>query len=174
MYCRPAQDVHVTAFRTDGDKIVLRIEIDRASRRPVVVLESDGSRRAYYRVRDENILAPELMVRAWIASADSGEGMLLSLSSAEQCLIDMLDEGPVAVEDYMKSARISRATAEDTVVSPPLHAATRFPLRRQVIPHRQAAGRVNSINIKSLDNTKRPRILTNPGPQSDVQNLCSV
>ncbi len=116
MYCRPAQDVHVTAFRTDGDKIVLRIEIDRASRRPVVVLESDGSRRAYYRVRDENILAPELMVRAWIASADSGEGMLLSLSSAEQCLIDMLDEGPVAVEDYMKSARISRATAEDTVV----------------------------------------------------------
>lgn len=116
MYCRPAQEILVTAFRTEGDRIVLRIEIERAQRRPVVVLEADGSRRAYYRVKDENIVAPDLMVRAWIASADSGDGMLLSLSSAEQRLIAMLDEAPVTVEEFMIAARVSRASAEDTVI----------------------------------------------------------
>ncbi|MDE5673704.1 MAG: ATP-binding protein, partial [Duncaniella sp.] len=115
MYCRPAQGIRVTAFRTEGDKTVLRIEIDRSTVRPVVVLEADGSRRAYYRVKDENILAPELMVRAWMASATS-EGCVISFSTAEKSLVDMLDKGPVAVEDFMLSAHVSRATAEDTVI----------------------------------------------------------
>lgn len=115
MYCRPAQQTHVTAFKTEGDKIVLRIEIDRAERRPVVVLEADGSRRAYYRVKDENIAAPDLMVRAWIASAEA-DGCILSLSEAEQRLIAMMADGPTAFEDFMLAARVSRATAEDMVI----------------------------------------------------------
>lgn len=115
MYCRPAQQIRVTAFRTEGDRIVLRIEIDRATERPVVVLEADGSRRAYYRVKDEKIAAPDLMVRAWIASAGS-EGCILSLSEAEQRLIAMMEEGPTAFEDFMLAARVSRATAEDMVI----------------------------------------------------------
>lgn len=115
MYCRPSQEIRVTAFRTEGDKTVLRIEIDRSPVRPVVVLEADGSRRAYYRVKDENILAPELMVRAWVASANS-EGCVISFSTAEKSLVDMLDDGPVSVEDFMLSAHVSRASAEDTVI----------------------------------------------------------
>lgn len=121
MYCRPAQEIRVTAFRTEGDKTVFRVEISRASERPVVVLEADGSRRAYYRVKDENIVAPDLMVRAWVAAASSSDGVLLSLSESESCLMNMLDGGgAVTVEDFMIGARISRATAEDTVVR--LHA----------------------------------------------------
>ncbi|WP_289758094.1 hypothetical protein [uncultured Duncaniella sp.] len=92
-----------------------RIEIDRSPVRPVVVLEADGSRRACYRVKDENILAPELMVRAWVASANS-EGCVISFSTAEKSLVDMLDDGPVAVEDFMLSAHVSRALAEDIVI----------------------------------------------------------
>lgn len=115
MYCRPSQEIRVTAFRTEGDKTVLRIEIDRSPSRPVVVLEADGSRRAYYRVKDENILAPDLMVRAWVASM-SADGCIVSLSKAEQQLIDMLDNGLTSVEDFMLAAHISRASAEDTVV----------------------------------------------------------
>ncbi len=120
MYCRPAQEIRVTAFRTEGDKTVFRVEISRADVRPVVVLEADGSRRAYYRVKDENIAAPDLMVRAWIAAASAGEGVLLSLSESESRLMAMLDGGSATVEDFMIAARISRATAEDTVVR--LHA----------------------------------------------------
>ena len=115
MYCHPSQEIRVTAFKTDPEKIVFRIEIDRAERRPVVVLESDGSHRAYYRVKDENIVAPDLMVRAWIAAAGS-DGCVFSLSDAEQRLIAMMDEGPTVFDDFMLSARVSRALAEDIVI----------------------------------------------------------
>ena len=102
-------------LKIEWTKPRLRIEIDRSPVRPVVELEADGSRRAYYRVKDENILAPELMVRAWVASANS-EGCVISFSTAEKSLVDMLDDGPVAVEDFMLSAHVSRASAEDTVI----------------------------------------------------------
>ena len=115
MYCRPSQEIRVTAFKTEPDKVVLRIEIDRAERRPVEVLESDGSRRAYYRVKDENIAAPDLMVRAWVAAAES-DGCVFSLSAAEQRLIAMMEEGPTVFDDFMLSAHVSRALAEDIVI----------------------------------------------------------
>ncbi|MCM1355178.1 MAG: ATP-binding protein [Staphylococcus sp.] len=120
MYCHPPQQIHVTAFRTDPDKTVLRIEIDRARRRPVAVIEADGAHRAYYRVKDENIAAPDIMVRAWIAAA-ADEGHLISITSPQQQLIDMMQQSTrVTVETFMLTAHVSRSTAEDTVIS--LHA----------------------------------------------------
>ena len=115
MYCRPSQKIRVTAFKTEADKVVFRIEIDRAERRPVVVLEANGVRHAYDRVKDENILAPDLMVRAWMAAAES-DGYVISLSDAERCLLGMMEQGPTALEDFMLSAHVSRATAEDMVI----------------------------------------------------------
>ncbi|MCM1077295.1 MAG: ATP-binding protein [Bacteroides sp.] len=119
MYCHPAQEIHVTAFRTEGDKLVLRIVIDRAAHRPVFVLEADGSRHAYYRVKDENIAAPDLMVRAWTAAA-SGRSYAVQFSEAEQRLMEMMTEGPTDFLTFMRSAHISQTTAEDIVIR--LHA----------------------------------------------------
>lgn len=116
MYCHPPQEIHVTAFRVEDDKTVLRIEIDRARRRPVLVSEADGSRHAYYRVKDENIAVTPLMVRAWEAAASETEGVLISLSESESLLTGMLASGPVAFEEFMLSAKVSRSTAEDIVV----------------------------------------------------------
>ena len=65
MYCVPPQQLRVTAFKTEGGHTVVRVEIDRAPARPVQVKEAEGHLRAYYRVRDENIAAPPLLVKAW-------------------------------------------------------------------------------------------------------------
>lgn len=116
MYCSPPQEIHVTAFRTDGDKTVLRIEIDRAASRPVMVIEADGTRHAFYRVRDENILAPQLMLRAWRESASEKEGTLIALTDAGRSLMAMISERAVSVEEFMLAAKVSRSHAEDTVV----------------------------------------------------------
>lgn len=116
MYCRPTQKIKVTAFRTEGDKTVLRIEIARSMQRPVNVIEADGSMRAYYRVKDENIVAPDLMVRAWKATVATDFGCILTLNDAEQRLLAMIDSEPVLIEDFMLSARISRTLAEETIV----------------------------------------------------------
>ncbi len=119
MYCRPEQEIHVTAFKAEGGLTVFRVEIDRAQVRPVMVNESKGEWRAYYRVKDENIAAPQLMVRAWERAAQA-EGMLISLSDAESRLLAMATEGGVTLETFMVETHISRATAEETVIR--LHA----------------------------------------------------
>ncbi|MDE5904755.1 helix-turn-helix domain-containing protein [Duncaniella sp.] len=116
MYCRPPQEIRVTAFKAEEEKTVLRIEIDRAQRRPVLVMEADGSAHAYYRVKDENISATPLMVRAWEAASSETEGVLISLSESESRLAGMIADGPVTVEEFMLAAKVSRSTAEDIVV----------------------------------------------------------
>lgn len=119
MYCRPEQEINVTAFKCEGGHTVFRIEISRSKVRPVMVHETDGTWKAYYRVKDENIAAPQLMVRAWECAAKN-EGTLLSLNDAERCLLELAAKGPVRLEEFMVSAHVSRGMAEDMVVS--LHA----------------------------------------------------
>ena len=115
MYCRPAQNVEFTAYKTEGGAIVICAEIARASRRPVQVQEPDGSWRTYYRVKDENIVAPDLMVRAW-RQKEAQEGSLLSFSETESVLINYLKEnGNATIEEFMKIARISRHSAEEII-----------------------------------------------------------
>ncbi|MBQ2838934.1 MAG: ATP-binding protein [Muribaculaceae bacterium] len=116
MYCRPAQKVEFTAFKTEGGAIVIRAEIAKSSHRPVQAQEPDGSWRTYYRVKDENIVAPELMVRAW-RKKESQKGALLSFSEPESTLIGHLEENEMTtIEEFMKIARISRHTAEEIII----------------------------------------------------------
>lgn len=117
MFCNPPQEVKITAFRVDNGAVVLRADILKADRRPVYSKSVDGTWRAYYRVKDENIVAHPVMVKAWRHVAEVEEGMVFSLSEKETALLDYLDEwGMTTVEDYMTGTHISRAAAEDIVV----------------------------------------------------------
>ncbi len=119
MYCRPEQEIQVTAFKAEGGLTVFRVEIRKSAVRPVMVKETDGNWKAYYRVRDENIAAPELMVKAWRREAE-GDGTVVTLSEAEKCLLAMASDVPVSLEDFMLTAHVSRAAAEELVTR--LHA----------------------------------------------------
>ncbi len=115
MYCRPAQEVKITAFSTEGGAIVMRAEIAKSERRPVMSQEPDGTWRAYYRVNDENIVAPEIMVRSWLRQ-NSVDGELFTLSTAESALLHFLDEHKdTTIVEYMRIAHVSQATAENIV-----------------------------------------------------------
>ncbi|MDE6458345.1 MAG: ATP-binding protein [Muribaculum sp.] len=117
MYCHPPQEVKITAFKVDNGAVVLRADIVKADRRPVYSKGTDGTWRAYYRVKDENIVAHPVMVKAWRHVAEAEDGLVLSLSDTESALLDYLDEwGWTTVEDYMTGAHISRAAAEDIIV----------------------------------------------------------
>ena len=56
------------------------------------------------------------MARAWEAAAAETDGVLIALSESESRLTEMLAEGPVSLEEFMLSAKVSRSTAEDIVV----------------------------------------------------------
>lgn len=118
MYCVPPQQLRVTAFKTEGGHTVVRVEIDRASTRPVLVKEAEGHLRAYYRVRDENIAAPPLLVKAWQRAAEQSSGSMLGIDSHGQQLLRMAsDDKGVTLEDFMVKAHISRAMAEELAIS---------------------------------------------------------
>lgn len=117
MYCKPSQQVTFTAFKVDGGAIVVRAEVAKSQHRPVLSQESDGSWQAYYRIKDENIAAPDIMVKAWKLQ-NSKRGRLFSLSDAESRLLHFLDEHKeTTVSEYMHYAHVSQTMAEDIVVN---------------------------------------------------------
>lgn len=116
LYCRPPQDLRITAFSTEGGAIVIRAEIPKSLVRPVQSQEPDGSWRAYYRVKDENIMAHPLMVRSW-RKESSTEGLTMALSEAEQGVLRYLRSvSSASVEQIMIEASLSKRTAEDIIV----------------------------------------------------------
>lgn len=115
LYCRPAQHVDITAFSVEGGAIVVRAQIAKAERRPVYARDTDGSWRAYFRVKDENIVAHPVMLAAWERKS-RGADTLFTLSEAETALLAYLDEwGMTTIERYMTGAHISHTAAVDIV-----------------------------------------------------------
>lgn len=114
-YCVPPQPIRVDAFIAEGGHKVVRVEIDAAPHRPVMVDEGGGQLRAYWRVADENIAASPLMVRAWKAR-ESESGMLLTLDGTERRILDLVTESPREVEEIMLAVHLSRSRAEDVIV----------------------------------------------------------
>lgn len=117
MYCYPPQRIEVSAFDVDVGTVVVRVEIPKAKSRPVMSREADGTWTAYYRVKDENIVANPVMVKAW-RHRSQGREVVFSLTEAESSLLSYLDEwGMTTVEDYMRGAHISRPLAEDIIIN---------------------------------------------------------
>ena len=115
LYCRPAQTVEFTAFRTGDTGTVIRASIARSAERPVCAQDDDRSWQAYYRIADENIRAHPLMVRAWRHAA-SGRKSLLRLDGADGRLLEALRGGALTIERALIATGASRRPAENAVV----------------------------------------------------------
>lgn len=116
MYCTPPQSINVGAFTVEAGAVVFKVEIDKAPRRPVMVKEAAGELKAYYRVRDENILAHPLMVKIWERAAAADRGMLLDLSAAQRSLLDIIErEGSLPFSQYLRKAHVSQSLGEEAV-----------------------------------------------------------
>ncbi len=115
LYCRPAQQLRFTAYRAAEGAVVIQADIDRCDAPPVMAQEHDGSWHAYYRVADENIAAPAIMVKSW-RHKNTGTFNLITFNTAEQSLLDLLRDMPhVSIEDFMLQCHISRRTAEECI-----------------------------------------------------------
>ncbi|MCM1029497.1 MAG: ATP-binding protein [Pseudoflavonifractor sp.] len=136
LYCRPEVVLRFTAFRCEGGLNVIRAEISPAGPlRPVMAQESDGRWRAYYRVADENIAAPELMVRSWI---DSGAS-LLDAPLIATAIDHMRRRGHASPHTLAASLAVTEARSEEIIL-----ALMRMGLARMV--YRDGAFRVVAAN----------------------------
>ncbi|MBP3890252.1 MAG: ATP-binding protein [Muribaculaceae bacterium] len=115
IYCRPSQQIEFAAYRADGGEVVFIAEIAESHDKPVSVAEADGTLRAYYRVKDENIAASALMVESW-SSQRQTETSVLRLTEAETTLLRRIEAcDTVTLDDYMKLAHCSRRMMEMSV-----------------------------------------------------------
>lgn len=115
MCCRPPQTLRITPFACEGGVVVVRAEIDPSAVKPVKALEPDGSWKAYFRVKDENIAAHPLMVKAW-RKATSRKGTLFSLGDAENELLALISSADgLTVDDFHAAVRMTRTRADEVL-----------------------------------------------------------
>lgn len=119
LYCHPSQPVEFTAFTAEDGAMVIRAEIRPHTGRSVMARHADGSWHAYFRVADENILAPDLMVKAW-ERKNRAEDSVVCLTAAQRRLLSSLEatgEEGASLAELMKEARMSESAASDTVTA---------------------------------------------------------
>ena len=110
IYCRPEPSVTFHAYKAND-------EVAPSDIRPIYVQEDDGTQKAYIRVADENILAPELLVRAW-RRQNSPQGSLLTLNAVETTVIDTIAAsagGMISSEQLIRMVKASRFTIEEAI-----------------------------------------------------------
>lgn len=112
-YCRPAQTVEFTAFNVGQGTVVIRASIAAAESRPVYACDTDNSWKAFFRVADENIVAHRLMVESWkMRESSVDESLLFSLSDMESRLLELVDNGGIALDARDIAVRLHVPTNE--------------------------------------------------------------
>ena len=118
MYCQPEQKVLFTIYKVEG-KTVVKADIAEAELKPVKAPDEKGAWKAYYRVRDENILATSLHVKMMAHDSDNDNDIaIINFSQREQQLVDYLTtHGGISVNGITRLLHCSRPSAEDLVLS---------------------------------------------------------
>lgn len=117
MYCQPEQQLEFEVFRVAG-KNVLKVNIEEAAHKPVKAQDDNGKWRAYYRVKDENILATSTHVKVMklTTTAQAGDNVI-TFSQSEELLLNYLqDHGGITLGGFERLAHISFATAQNIVI----------------------------------------------------------
>lgn len=111
MYCIPAQELHFTAYKTEGGRaIVVSAEVAPSPEKGVMCIEADGSRQAYFRIHNENIAVTPLMLDCWRARYHSAS-IPTGATDAEREVLARLDaHGPMLPERLAASIRRSAET----------------------------------------------------------------
>lgn len=115
-FCSPEVKPEFTAFRCEGGAVVFRVEIAPAGPdRPVMVSEADGTKKAYFRVADENITAPPLMVRAWRERKTQHAFVMTDAMHRAMTILD--SRGELTARSLAADAAISLASAEEIIIT---------------------------------------------------------
>ena len=112
MYTRPEVPFIAKRWNVNG-KVVLEIYISPSENRPHLAPDKEDRYRAYIRVADENILANEVIMRAWKKRKKS-EGTLLEISDPVEILFAWLDTHDyISVRQFCRIAHIRYYKALD-------------------------------------------------------------
>ena len=112
MYCRPKVPFEAKEWNTEG-KVVLEVKVKPSSVKPHHSPDKNDIYKAYIRVNDENIVAPEVLEMAW-SKMSNLNGTYLTISRPVEKLLNYLEVNPyITISQFRRVARINYYTAKN-------------------------------------------------------------
>jgi len=111
-YCRPEVHFKSKEWIIKGKKI-LEVEIFSSDKKPHKALDKEGVYKAFYRFRDENLLAKGVQMKVW-SKHYSDKNISISIDGDYNWLLEYLQEySTITVNEFRNYAGISKHVAED-------------------------------------------------------------
>ena len=112
LYSSPKINFETTTWEIEG-KVVLEITIEASTKKPHYAENDNKKWKAYIRKNDENILANNVLLKAW-KLARNKSGFLFEYNQPRKALIDYLSENKqITLSKFAKIAHIRRIEAEN-------------------------------------------------------------
>lgn len=116
LYCRPAVRFEVRKWDFDK-KSVLEVIVPKGKKPPYSVKDDTDNWLIYIRVKDQNLLAPRILLKLWEAER-SLEPPVMSYSDKEELLLQYLDENEsISLPQFCEIAEIPRLLADHIIIN---------------------------------------------------------
>jgi len=116
LYCRPVVRFEVRKWDFDK-KSVLEVIVPKGNKPPYSVKDDTDNWLVYIRVKDQNLLAPRILLKLWEAEK-SNEPPVMSYSDKEEILLRFLDEYPrITLPLFCQIAEIPRQLADHIIIN---------------------------------------------------------
>lgn len=116
IYSRPEIPFQTKIWKQEG-KTVLEITVPESKNKPHFVRNADGTEEAFIRIKDENILAPDVLIRVW-QKQNHPKGTLVRYSQDEEILLRFLDRhDSITQTQFERLAKISKRAAAETLAN---------------------------------------------------------
>ena len=89
-FCKPEASIKFDTYHVDGRTIVIAT-VPPSANRPICALNEEGCKRAYIRIKDENIVASPVHLTLWRES-QKPQGAILTYNDEIRLLLDILKE----------------------------------------------------------------------------------
>lgn len=111
-YCKPEVPFISKDWMVKGKK-VLEVSIPASEKKPHKAPDKDGRFKAFFRLRDENLLASGVQMKVWTKYYSSGN-ISISIEGDYKWLLEYLQEySTITVNEFRNYAGISKHLAED-------------------------------------------------------------
>lgn len=116
LYCRPEIRFSTETWYIKG-KTVLEITIPKSLQKTYYARDKDGKWKVYIRVKDQNLLANRVLIKAW-KQRQKKRGTLIRYTDKEKILLDYLSEhSSITFSKFRRIARISPFKAERILIN---------------------------------------------------------
>ncbi len=115
MYCKPPVKYSYKSWNIKG-KIVLEIDVKPSVKKPHKAVHENGKWLTYIRVKDENIVANNVLLEVW-RRQKSKQATVIKYTEVEKKLLEVLEKKKkIKINDFCREAVIPQKKAEKILV----------------------------------------------------------